>query len=103
MAYKNTGFFHASTKKRKTLNKLTVIEGLDGKLVYTEEDITETMEMYFVDIFKPIEREPGAMEIIINETILPIISEETNQRRICLPEAKELKDALFSIHHGKAP
>lgn len=100
---KNMGFFHASTKKRKVLNKFYVLEGPNGRSVYTEENITTTMENYFIDIFKPIDREPGAMESIINEAIQPIISEETNQKLIKLPEKKEIKDALFSIHAGRAP
>lgn len=85
---KNTGFFHASTKKRKALNRLSVIEGPDGESVYSEGDITTTMEKYFMDIFKPMDREPGAMEAIINEEIIHVISEETNQELIKFPEAK---------------
>lgn len=54
-------------------------------------------------MFKPIAREPGFMEKIMAETISPIISEETNMRLIQIPEASEIKEALFSIHPGKAP
>lgn len=51
---KNTCFFHASTRKRRTLNKLTVIEDADGKPMFTEEDIAATMETYFANIFTPV-------------------------------------------------
>ena len=100
---KNTGFFHASTRKRRTLNKLTVIEDADGKPMFTEEDIAATMETYFANIFTPIPRDPDIMEAVINEAIQPIISEATNQRLIRLPDSEEIKNALFSIHPGKAP
>lgn len=42
---------------------------MDGEQVFSEEDITAMMEKYFVDIFKPIPREPGSMETIINEAV----------------------------------
>lgn len=99
---KNTGYFHASTKARKALNKFSVLEGPDGNPVFSEEDITTTMENYFQDIFKPIEREAGILESIINEAIHPIVSDEVNQELIKIPEAQEIRDALFSIHPGKA-
>lgn len=61
------------------------------------------MESYFNDIFKPVAREPGTMETIINEAITPIISAETNNKLTSLPDEAEIKAALFSIHPGKAP
>lgn len=100
---KNTGFFQASTKKRKALNKFSVLEGPDGTSMYSEEDITLTMENYFRDIFKPIARDQETMEAIIDEAIQPIISEQTNHKLISLPEMQEIKDVLISIHPGKAP
>lgn len=102
MGDRNTSFFHASTKKRKALNKFSVLETADGSPVYTKEEITVTLENYFKNIFTPVERDNGIMESVISEAIAPRISEETNERLIKLPEAKEIKEALFSIHHGKA-
>lgn len=100
---KNTGYFHASTKTRKALNKFSVLEGPDGNPIFSEEDITTTMENDFQDIFKPIEREAGILESIINEAIHPIVSDEVNHDLIKIPEAQEIRDDMFSIHPGKAP
>lgn len=61
------------------------------------------MKNYFRDILKHIDKDYRDMETIINKVISPLISEETNQRLIVLLDAKEIKDAIFSIHPGKAP
>ena len=48
---KNTGFFHASTKSRKAMNKFSMLEGADGEPVYLEEEITSTIVNYFQNLF----------------------------------------------------
>lgn len=80
-----------------------MLEVPNGRAVYTEEEITTMVKNYSRDIFKPIDRGSRDMETIINNAISPLISEETNQSLIELLDAKEIKDALFSIHPGKAP
>ena len=100
---KNTGFFHATTKKRKALNKFSVLEGEDGVPVYKEEAITSTIESYFQTMFTPMDRNGFEIEAIISELIPTLVSEEQNKRLIIIPETEEIKEALFSIHPGKAP
>ena len=78
-----------------------MLEVPNGRAVYTEEEITTMMKNYFRDTFKPIDRGSMDMETIINKAISPLISEETNQSLIELLDAKEIKDAIFSIHPGK--
>ncbi|KAG2267050.1 hypothetical protein Bca52824_074129 [Brassica carinata] len=43
---RNTGYFHAVTKKRRRANSLTVLEDSQGSMVYKEEDITRG-SLYF--------------------------------------------------------
>lgn len=44
---KNKVFFHASTKKRKAMNKFSVIEDDKGQEVYQEEKIVKVISEYF--------------------------------------------------------
>ncbi|XP_019097316.1 PREDICTED: uncharacterized protein LOC109131143 [Camelina sativa] len=49
-----------------------------------------------------LEEDPD-LENTIEEALSPRISEEVNQRLIAVPSTKEIRDAVFDIHPGKAP
>lgn len=99
---KNTGYFHASTKKRKAINKFAMIEDEEGTILYKEEDIAATIEKYFRDLFttKPCDHE--FMRSTLEEAIHPRVTEEQNEALTKIPTAEEIKKALFSINPGKA-
>lgn len=100
---KNTGFFHASTKKRKAINKFAMIENEEGVEVYKEEEIAATIERYFQKLFTPNECNLDHMDEILSEAIKPRVTTEQNEGLIKIPSAEEIKKALFSIHPEKAP
>lgn len=100
---KNTRFFHASTKKRKAINKFAVIETDEGVSVYKEEEIAKTIQDYYTKMFTSNLGDPQKMERIISEAITPRVTTEQNENLIQTPSAQEIKEALFSIHPEKAP
>ena len=100
---KNTGFFHASTKSRKAMNKFSVLEGEDGEPVYLEEEITSTIVTYFQNLFTATTQDPQLMSATLSDAIQPRVSDEQNAYLITLPSSAEIKEALFSINGGKAP
>lgn len=100
---RNTGFFHASTKKRKAINKFAMIENESGVEVYKEEDIAATIESYFRNIFTSTMDNLEQLKKIISDAITPRVTTEQNEALISIPAPDEIKDALFSIHPDKAP
>ncbi|CDY40819.1 BnaC01g31370D [Brassica napus] len=48
---RNTGFFHAATRTRRTINSISVIEDVQGGAVYEEEQIARVISDYFTQIF----------------------------------------------------
>lgn len=100
---KNTGFFHASTKKRKAINKFAMIENEEGVIVFKEEEIAATIERYFCNLFTPNVCSLEYMEEVISKAIKPCVTNEQNEKLKAIPSAEEIKEALFSIHPEKAP
>lgn len=100
---KNTGFFHASTKKRKAINKFAMLETEEGTYVYKEEEIAANIQDYFEQIFTPCLSDPQLMESIISSAISPRVTDEQNELLTKIPPEKEIKEALMSIHPEKAP
>ncbi|CAA7057124.1 unnamed protein product [Microthlaspi erraticum] len=76
---RNSGYFHAVTRGRRTINKLAVIEDNEGTAISSN----------CVDI--------------VNQAIQPCITPETNEVLITDPSPEEIKEALFSINPDKAP
>lgn len=100
---KNSGFFHASTKKRKAINKFAMIETEEGSVVYKEEDIAATIEKYFTNLFTPKTCNIEEMKEVISGAICPRVTVEQNENFTKGPLPDEIKEALFSIHPEKAP
>ena len=96
----NTGYFHASARKRGRANSFSVIENEAGEMVYKEGDIAKVIVSYFNSLFTSTE---GERIDTVNFALKPIISEETNQKLIVIPSALEIREAIFSIHADKAP
>lgn len=90
---KNICYFHASTRSKRVINNISIIENKEGKPCDEEDQITEAITSYFQSLFTS---QPG------RRAVDPTISEATNSTLIHDPTPKEIKDAMFSIHADKA-
>ena len=97
---RNTGFFHAVTRERLTINKFSVIENSNGDAVYEEEQIVRTIEDYYKDLFSS--QQTNSLQIV-DEVLSPLITSEMNDALIRIPDKQEITQAVFSIHPDKAP
>ena len=97
---RNTGFFHATTRVRRAINKFAVIETDEGDAVYEEPEIIEVITKYYSQMFTTNNTDPAN---IVEEAIRISISEEDSAALIKIPTPKEIKEALFSVHPDKAP
>lgn len=97
---RNTGYFHATAKKRSRANSFSVIENEAGEMVFKEEDIAKVIVSYFDGLFTSTE---GDRADTVNLALRPVISEEVNEKLIEIPSALEIREALFAIHADKAP
>ncbi|KAG2298194.1 hypothetical protein Bca52824_034666 [Brassica carinata] len=63
---RNSGFFHATTRVHRGLNKFSVIENMHGEAVYEEPEILEVITDYFTALFTTSNTTPRA---IVEEAI----------------------------------
>ncbi|WZZ38588.1 hypothetical protein YC2023_034847 [Brassica napus] len=97
---RNTGFFHAATRTRRTINSIPVIEDSQGGVVYEEEDIARVISGYFTQIFTSngnvsFEQIQG----LLTKKVTP----EMNTLLTNIPSDSEIREAVNSINGGKAP
>ncbi|CAA7050644.1 unnamed protein product [Microthlaspi erraticum] len=97
---KNTEYFHAAAKGRKTINKFSVIVDEENNVVYEEEKITKVITDFYTDLFTSQE---GECHETVWKALEPRITEEMNEKLTQTPTAEEVREACFSIHPGKAP
>lgn len=102
---KNSGYFHAIAKGRCTRNRLSTIEDPDGKAYYEEDQIAGQISAYFASIFKSECSNSSTSELLatVEAAIIPCLPSGEYERLSSLPDAKEIKYALFLIHPDKAP
>ena len=96
----NSGYFHAITKGRATVNKFSVIEDNEGLPQFEEEGILRVITKYFNQRFSS---QDGERADFVREVIQPSISVTTNNILISIPTAEEIKVACFFIHPDKVP
>lgn len=48
----NSGFFHATTRQRWAINKISVLEDTQGNAVFEEHKIMRVISDYFESLFK---------------------------------------------------
>jgi len=89
---KNTGYFHAITRGRTTINKFSVIENEEGVPVFEEEGILSVITEYFSNLFSS---QVGDKANTIKEAIHPCITPDTNTVLTKMPTEDEIK-ALVS-------
>ncbi|CAL9231590.1 unnamed protein product [Arabidopsis halleri] len=97
---KNTAFFHAATRNRRTCNRFTTIEDDSGASFHQEQDIVRIIAEYYQHMFTS--QSEGPFDLV-SEVLSPKVTQETNARLIRIPDAAEIYLAVKAIHPSKAP
>lgn len=100
---RNSGYFHAATRGRRSINNLSVLENEEGVAVFEEEQIGNVIALYYQNLFTAVPMEAGEVHKTVNEAIRPCVSEALNSMLEALPSAKEIKEGLFDINSEKSP
>ncbi|XP_013751397.2 uncharacterized protein LOC106453727 [Brassica napus] len=96
----NTRYFHATTKARKSKNRMTVIENEAAVPWFEEEQIAKAVCNYYEKLFASTQTEDLH---ILNEALHPCVTQQVNEGLIRDPTAEEIKEATFAINLDKAP
>lgn len=91
---RNSGVFHAASKKRKRINALSLIEDIDGNPVYQEGEIAQVIVSYFQALFTSIS---GNRKEIVELALHPIITDEDNVKLTMIPNSIEIKKMQCSL------
>ena len=97
---RNSAFFHAVTRERRTINKFSVIENSLGQSVFEEEQIVQTISDYYTELFSS-QQTPSLH--VVDEVLSPLITPEMNEALAKIPDKLEINQAVFSINPDKAP
>ncbi|KAL0799496.1 hypothetical protein Bca101_054671 [Brassica carinata] len=97
---RNTGFFHAATRTRRTINLIPVLEDDHGGVVYEEQDITRVISEYFNRIFTT---NGNTSFTQLQGLLTPKVTPEMNKMLTSIPSDSEVEAAARSINGGKAP
>ena len=97
---RNSGFFHAITRERRTINKFSVIEDSTGKPQFEEDHIVKAITDYYHELFSS-QRTPALQ--VVDEVLSPVITTEMNNVLTRIPDKFEIRQAVFSINPDKAP
>ena len=97
---RNSAYFHAVTKRRRSYNRLTTIEDEAGIPFHEETEIGKVFEDYYTELFTS----NGAGGLgAVEEAISRRISPETNQILTAIPTDTEILCAVKQINTDKAP
>ncbi|XP_022549590.1 uncharacterized protein LOC111201644 [Brassica napus] len=97
---RNTKFFHALTKQRRSRNKITQLQDVNGNIVEDEEGLVAIATSYFRQIFESSNPED------IEEALAQVpttITGAMNENLTAPVTEWEVKLALFAMHPEKAP
>ena len=97
---RNSAYFHAVTKGRRSFNRLTTIENEMGVPFHEEVEIGEVFADYYSKLFTS----NGAHNLeAVEEAVTARITPEINQTFSTSPTDAEILLAVKSIHSDKAP
>lgn len=85
---RNSSFFHAVTRGRKTVNSFSVIESETGETVHGEEQITKTISQFYQALFSSTGT--GDSQVVM-DALSPVILPEENASLISIPTDPEIK------------
>ncbi|KAF7818437.1 reverse transcriptase [Senna tora] len=94
----NTSFFHSSVVERRRSNRILALQDRSGNWLYNPLDIKDHITDYFFNCFNS-----SPVDSIDANLALPSVSSLENMSLSALPNALEIKNALFSLKPYKAP
>lgn len=97
---RNTGFFHAATRTRRTINSIPVLEDTQGGAVYEEQEIAWVISDYFTKIFTSNGNNSFSQ---LQNLLTPKVTPEMNAMLTSIPSDSEITAAVKSINGDKAP
>ncbi|OMO83067.1 hypothetical protein COLO4_22714 [Corchorus olitorius] len=101
---RNTKFYHTVTKRRRARNRITSIQGKNGQVLETTEEI----ELEFLNHFKEVYTNQGeASEQEIRQTLQVLDMPKLADEHVEILERQftevEVREATFQINPSKAP
>ena len=97
---RNSAFFHAVTKERRAVNRITTIENEDGIPVHEEEEVGAVFAKFYQQLFSS----NGSDDYkTVEETIIARVSTEMNEELCSILDEEEVRRAIFAVHTDKAP
>ncbi|KAL0864587.1 hypothetical protein Bca101_043705 [Brassica carinata] len=97
---KNTKFFHAKTKQRRSYNRISYIQDGDGRIITKAKDIFRHIERYFKDLYTSSK---GILSPRLMEGIPSSVTDEMNAELTKPITEKEIKNAVFAMNPDKSP
>ncbi|XP_073353532.1 uncharacterized protein [Aegilops tauschii subsp. strangulata] len=97
---RNTGFFQAQVKARRSRNRINTLEKADGTLCQTKEEIWEEIQGFYTSLYKT--REEVDTQAILHHVPSMVLA-QMNERLTRPFQAKEVHVALFAMAPSKAP
>ncbi|KAG7583573.1 hypothetical protein ISN44_As08g030850 [Arabidopsis suecica] len=97
---KNTKYFHAKTKQRRSHNRITSIEDEAGNIMRTEKEIQNTIHSYFTNLYSSSGSDQ--LEEVLQH-IQPRVTPNMNQQLTVPVTEEEIFKALSQMNVDKAP
>lgn len=95
----NSKYFHAATKSRRKVNKITELANNRGEMVGWVTGLEETMVDYFSNLFAATNAECAP----VIDCVTKLVTEDHNTAMLSDVQPKEAKGALFNMHLDKSP
>jgi len=97
---RNTGFFHACTKTRFTMNRITSIYNEEGRMFKGNQEIDNHAQRFFTNVFTSSGRSVSTIDFAnFKSTVTPHINSELTKDFT----DSEIFDAICQIGDDKAP
>lgn len=97
---KNTKYFHAKTKQRRSYNRILHIQDEAGKHYSTVKDIHSHILTYFRDLYT---RKRNIIDAQLMNGIPLTVTEDINKSLTSPVTEKEIRDAVFAMNPEKTP
>ncbi|XP_073004935.1 uncharacterized protein [Typha latifolia] len=100
---RNTKFYHLTATIRRQQNRVAGIQKDDGQWVTDHEGIKECFQRYYLALWGP-NVAVKAEEVDWNTIpTLPTLTDREANNLVTLFSTEEIKEAVWSLHHKKAP
>ncbi|KAG7586565.1 Ribonuclease H domain [Arabidopsis thaliana x Arabidopsis arenosa] len=97
---KNTRYFHAKTKQRRSHNRITALEDEAGNIKQTDKEIQNIIHSYFTNLYSS----SGSDQLdMVLQHIQPRVTAQMNQQLTAPVTEEEIFKALAQMNVDKAP